>query len=369
MIDVPRPIRTILAILVGDPDGCERALAGLTDEDWVAALVFADEERITPAVHAALSGSSNAKLVPPDAADYLAEIARLNRLRNRRIREQLLEVVAVLNGAGIEPVLLKGTNGLLEDRGEAARRVMLDIDLLLDPAEINDARRALAAIGYQEHSGHMTGHAFGYVVRPGEPAVLDLHREPINWAHLLSAADLRARAARVDHDGATALMPSREDRLTHIVLHEMVHHHAHMKGVIGMHAVLDFARFTAAYPELDWTLVLDRLARRKAAHVLRAQALAAHRLLGARVPEKGMAGMAARLFYRRGIRYWQRPYSPQRPPLVRQFGKLLAYPFDPVSAVVPLPVWIGRAVLRRIRHGADDLAPGLAFLPRGRPPR
>lgn len=348
MTTVPRPINAILAILVGDPGRCERALAGLTDEDWVAALLFADEERITPAVHAALGGSAKSKIVPPEIADYLAEMARLNRLRNRRIREQLLEVVAVLNGAGIEPVLLKGTNGLLEDRDEAAQRVMLDIDLLLDPAELNDARRVLASIGYEEHSGHMTGHAFGYVVRPGEPAVLDLHREPINWPHLLSAADMRARAARVVRDGATALMPSLEDRLSHIVLHEMVHHYAHMKGVIGMHALLDFARFTAAYPELDWTLVLDRLARHKAAHVLRAQALAAHRLLGARVPDNVMAGTAARLFYRRGIRYWQRPYSTERPPLVRQFGRLLAYPFDPVSAVVPLPVWIGRALLRRI---------------------
>ena len=74
----------------------------------------------------------------------------LNARRNRRLREQALEIAATLGAVGIRPVFLKGLAALLLDlHGDPAARFIGDIDVLLRPDRVEDAADALQRAGYQ----------------------------------------------------------------------------------------------------------------------------------------------------------------------------------------------------------------------------
>jgi hypothetical protein len=347
MRGLPRPVATLLTLLSDDPATARGKLAGLTEADWQAAIALADLEKVTPALCEALADGAAPASAPAQTKAYVAEIFRLNVRRNRRIREQLLELLAAFNRAGLAPMLLKGSAPLLEDWEQAARRVIIDIDLLIDPAEEQAAIGAIAGLDYLDYGSISESYAVGYFARPGEPAALDLHRETMNVAHMLPAAAMRERARPVARDGVRGLVPCREDRFMHLVLHEMVHHRAHLDGIIGLRALLDFRRFTVAHEDLDWRFVLDWLGERRALHVLRAQAL-----LGAPVPPALTAGLPARLFYWRLVEHWRRARFQIDRGIVTQLGKILAYPFDPRAALVPFPLWIGRALQKTAGLGS-----------------
>lgn len=352
MMDLPRPVATLLTLLSADPADARETLDDLTEADWQAAVALADLEKVTPALCAEFADGAAPASIPPQVLEYVAEIRQLNARRNRRIREQLLEMLAAFNRAGLTPMLLKGSALLLEDWQQAARRVIIDIDLLIEDGEEDRAIGAIAGLGYLDYGSISEGYAIGYFARPGEPAPLDLHRETMNVVHMLPASALRARARPIDHGGMRALVPCREDRFMHLVLHEMVHHRAHLDGLIGLRALLDFQRFSVDHRDLDWAFVVDWLGERGALHVLRAQALAAHRLLGAPVPPALTGGLPARLFYWRLVDHWRRACFQIDHGIVTQLGKILAYPFDPRATLVPFPLWIGRALQRTAGIGS-----------------
>lgn len=59
-------------------------------------------------------------------------------------------IVAALNRAGIQPVLLKGTAFLNSGYANVAERPMDDVDLWVPPADLPAACRALLEAGFQE---------------------------------------------------------------------------------------------------------------------------------------------------------------------------------------------------------------------------
>src|SRR5689334_18401751 len=110
-----RALNHLAACLAGTPPaGC----------DWAGVLALANQGLATPQLASALAAAAS---VPDDVAGFLAEVARRNRERNRRLRDALAAAVSALNGAGIRPGLLKGAAHLVDG---ADARLMCDLDLL-----------------------------------------------------------------------------------------------------------------------------------------------------------------------------------------------------------------------------------------------
>jgi hypothetical protein len=85
-----------------------RALTHRQGWSWERLFKVAAEEAVLPALHGLLNRLSILPEAPPEIAEFLLTVEASNRERNRAIRAEVISVVQLLNGAGIEPVLLKG---------------------------------------------------------------------------------------------------------------------------------------------------------------------------------------------------------------------------------------------------------------------
>ena len=346
MIRLPPHVETVIAFLRCKQSDDRSVGDRLAHIDWESTLAFANEELVTPELYAAIDSAGLGDRLPPDVAAYLVYLHDLNRRRNERMREQLIEVIKAWNEAGLVPLVLKGGLVLL-DKGEAMDfRMMADLDLLFDPAEIEGAIRTAETLGYRRAVAYPTGrHDYACMVRSEEPASLDLHVGLVYPLHLLPAEAVRRRAIPVQRDGVHAMAPSSGDQFLHMVLHDMVHHGSHRSGNIQLRGLTDFARMLKANPTLDWAAIFSDLKRHGADNVLRAQAFAARELLGAEVPSAESGGPAARLYYWRGLARWRRQPADDEPPLLRLFLSGLAYRWDPAARMMPFSVKLVRRLL------------------------
>jgi hypothetical protein len=118
--------------------------------DWMAVLELANNTLTTPSLIDLVDQPDQS--VPEDVKAFVREIYRRNALRNDRLRAQLEEAVAALNERDVIPVLLKGAANLataVPDR--RATRIMADLDILVDPDQVERALHAFADLGYQLH--------------------------------------------------------------------------------------------------------------------------------------------------------------------------------------------------------------------------
>ena len=117
--------------------------------DWTDFIVMASESPMHPRTRRARANGV-AELLPHDVVDYLDGMAILNWQRNSRIRSEISEIAAVFAEIGVAPVLLKGAahlmSGLYDDIGD---RVMLDIDLLVPQARLQNCADALKREGFR----------------------------------------------------------------------------------------------------------------------------------------------------------------------------------------------------------------------------
>lgn len=346
MTRLPSHVEAVVAILrQGQGDG--RPVGDfLADVDWESALAFANRELVTPELYAAIESAGLGDRLPADVRAYLAYLHDLNRTRNQRMREQLIEVIKVWNKAGLVPLVLKSGVALLADGEAMSSRMVMDLDVLFDPSEIERAVRVAEVLGYRPAFEHDAGeHAYMYLARSEGPALLDLHRQFLSMAHLLPVRVVRGRAIPWRRDGANALVPSGEDQLLHRVFHDMVHNSGHQNGSISLRGLIDFVRLVNANPAMDWDAIFSYSKRRGAYNVLRAQAYTAQQLLGVKLPSVATGGPAARFFYWRGVARWRKHGADIGPPLLRLFLSGLAYRWDPAAQMMPFSVKLLRRLL------------------------
>lgn len=189
-----------------------------------ALVEMAAEHGLTPALH--LAWRDVATAIPPDVAERLRVEHRQNLARAIRLKAQLGSIAAALAGREIEVMALKGAAHLAaETLPDPGARMMADIDLLVLPAQVEDAARALGDAGYCRRPlpWGLEHHDIVFE-RPGGAAVVELHRaigtSPL--ARALPEGDLFERGRRVLVAGSPILVPSLEDGFVHHVLHAEV---------------------------------------------------------------------------------------------------------------------------------------------------
>lgn len=242
--------------------GAPEAAAALTLEpgwNWEQLVATATNEAILPALHAVAP-----RALPPEIADFLAGVAALNLERNRTILVELTCVVALLNRAGIEPVLLKGAaclvSGVYPDR---AARYLADIDLLIPATQMRVAIETLAAHRFERDNLDAFAdfrHHSAPLHRPGS-VDFELHRTlgSERWTRLLPASEVIARARPFELNGQRVRIPCPEHLLVHLIAHSQLQHSYDERVWPPLRALYDLVRLHRRFgPELNW----DRVAAR-----------------------------------------------------------------------------------------------------------
>ncbi len=257
---------------------------------------------------------------------YFQTIAELNRDRNLRIRSQLVELVDLLNRAGIRPIFLKGTAHLLLGLyREVADRVIGDIDLLIAKEDFDEAIRVLTKAGYRSlagHSDHAHHHHYPALGRDGRDVSVEVHKDATKriYGRALPTSPLIQAARTIHIDDKQAAIPCPEDLLVHNIVHSQMVDRGFWSAEFSLREAYDLVLLAHRFREdLDWTRLAARLTTDIGSNRAGFYVRRAHLLFGQRPPPIGWP-LGARLADRRWIMH-----ANGRMARLRPATRLLAY--------------------------------------------
>ena len=256
--------------------------------DWMAMLDLANRSLATAQLCAAVMASGKGAELPDDVRVFLLEVRSRNRERNRRLVVQLRDALRALNGAGIEPVLLKGIALWASRPSDAFDRILADIDLLVRGPEVDRAIGALRDAGFAltaRYPGNDV-HVVAELGRPDDVGLIDLHQRPPGPPGLAEIENLAAYCIPVSLDGLRAMRPVSAVQIFFLVLHDQLHDGDYWRGGFDLRHLVDIASLSRAPEPVDWDL-LERLCRTALVrNALETQLIAAERVAGAAIPAR-----------------------------------------------------------------------------------
>ncbi|MBM4438499.1 MAG: nucleotidyltransferase family protein [Actinobacteria bacterium] len=122
-------------------------LDALTDADWTEILRMARQHRIGPMMRWQSQHAHPHIKVPKRVADALTKQHKNWTARAMAMQRELLRVHGILEAAGIPHVFLKGAYLAYCVYPHPALRPLRDLDILIPPERLTDARAALIAGG------------------------------------------------------------------------------------------------------------------------------------------------------------------------------------------------------------------------------
>lgn len=227
------------------------------DGDIVPLINEANRRLVTPRLYTQLHNRGALSSIPPDAANFLADVASRNRARNRQLRAQLEAAVAALNAADVVPVLLKGAVQLIRE-GQTCDRILSDIDLLIEPGEIDRSIEAMQAAGMAVVARY-DGARVHVVAEFGDPSsvgLIDLHQRPAGPPGLFETRSIVGHCTPATGLTGVARVPDRAHAILLLVLHDHFHDGGYWRGDVDLRHLLDLWDFTATGPALDRQEVL-----------------------------------------------------------------------------------------------------------------
>ncbi|HTR34734.1 MAG TPA: MFS transporter [Bryobacteraceae bacterium] len=140
---MPRYARAVMAALrFSAPD--TEPLAALTEPEWSKALAFADRAQLK------LPLGLRCRESLPDSicADVNQDLCN-NAERWRRVKAVYCEVASAFDDVGLEFAVLKGFSHCPLFAADSRHRAQFDIDLLLPPSQLGEARDVALRLGYE----------------------------------------------------------------------------------------------------------------------------------------------------------------------------------------------------------------------------
>lgn len=246
------------------PETVERLRAH--DVPWPQVVRAASLHLVSPGLAWSLEKAGLCPHLEPDLRAYFRAVLTLNRERNARLRDELLEVSGWLAAEGGEPVVLKGgaclVDGPFPDLG---LRLLADLDVLVADDRLGACVQALEGRGYRvlspgrRRSGQ--AHHHPRLAAPGRLGGVELHRLVLPRPHsaLLRADELAAAARPALSGEAWPKVPSPAHRAAHGLLHAALAHQGHAAGFYRLRELQESVFLRAAHGDaLDW----DELSRR-----------------------------------------------------------------------------------------------------------
>lgn len=291
MVNPNSSLETLAALLNGL--GSERG-------HWDGVVEEANRHLVAPALFASLRDRELLGSIPPDVQDYLHFLHGLNAERNRRLTHQTVETLAALNGAGIEPLLIKGSALLMIiPESRLGVRMISDLDLVVRADQVERSVEQLADIGYQPLPDNAGPHAHGKFYRPSDVGSLDLHLRPPGPAHLFAEHRSIPSSTHEVH-GVRMKLPTPAEWMTQLIVHDMIQDRRLRTGDVNLRRLLDCRELLNLGHFIDWSIVRERLSRGRLALARDLFFLNLQRLVGVKV-EGGTAGFLPKLLYSRQI--------------------------------------------------------------------
>lgn len=216
---------------------------------------------------AELLGSQSSGLDLP--YELLEPISALRAVSRRALMVQVLEtgrLQQALSSAGVASMVIKGPALAVQTTGDPAARGSGDIDLLVDPGDVQSAHRVLLECGWTLRPGYDVKpgtwawrhvmKAFNAFTYDGPGSAVDLHwRLDPTLEALPTFAQAWTRRSRVDLGGVTVDTLSQQDLLAHTSLHTAKDSWRWLRSLVDVHRI-------AANPT-TWERSLERTPLRR----------------------------------------------------------------------------------------------------------
>lgn len=224
--------------------------------DWQRFLGLAQLERAVPVVYPRLRDVTG-NVVPAEALDQMRRLAMVSDFAMLHLESRLRESLAVLHGAGIRVMLLKGAALSHTAYSGVRQRPMSDLDVLVDASNAQLARRVMLSAGWREIVGGIPDSVYDrhHHLPPLSDArspdlQLEIHtalfqeRQPFAF----DARDLWARAKPLGPAFPDAFVPDAIHSLLHACLHFLWSH----QGRFGVWRTIRDVDALSRDRALDW---------------------------------------------------------------------------------------------------------------------
>jgi len=289
--------RMIASCLAG---GC---LGGATTPnwDWEQTIHIAAREEVLPSLHGNL-------LCPPEIADFFEGIHDLNAERNSQLLRETETLALLLNKAGIEPVLLKGTAYLVTGvYRDPADRWLYDIDFLVSPLRSAEAFEIIRRAGYEPYIPDPTA-----LVLHHHPTLEQADRIPVEIHHslghgacsrILTAAEIIDASTPFHLGRANVRIPSPDHLMTHLIVHSQMQHGSYYRIWPSLRAMYDLVSLGRHFT-IDWNGIRARFRTHGKAAILNLHLMQVEKAMGTPPPFPLSRG-GLRWQYRQAL--WREP--------------------------------------------------------------
>ncbi len=256
--------RLFIDCLHQDPASLDaRRLAALAQPDWDALLEMARRQRVRPLIRRRLIAPDVRDAVPVPVIEALTLSCRAIAQRNLVLHAELERLLAVLGGAGIPAIVLKGMHLASAVYGDIGLREIGDIDLLVKREHLERATSLVLDAGYAPVrafdidvdvavSNHVTRlckppylvvELHWNLTAPGQTYTID-PSSPWDRTRPLEAAGTRA---------GNAFALSLEDSILYLCQH-LSYHHRFDFGIRSLCDIAELARRRSSW--VRWDLVV-----------------------------------------------------------------------------------------------------------------
>ncbi len=200
--------------------------------DWHAVARLADQHFVLPLLYQQLVRKRILQLLPEDLQTLLAEIYKLNRLRNDLIYNQINRIAFLFNSAGIEPIFLKGSAALLmELYDDPGLRVMNDVDFLVDKKDLPTCVELMQSMGYYPMEGLKLPEDFYHhppLVHNSHSIRFEIH-ERLHTDSVLDSEAIITESVMIKMPDGIVRVPKN----THFTIHNILHHQVFDKNSLN----------------------------------------------------------------------------------------------------------------------------------------
>jgi len=250
-------LRSLLAALPDDTASASRIIQSVRAEQWPTLF----EHSIRHGVSGLLEPFLDAETVPPPTWKAFLLHNTDHLLSYKSLTRSLEEIVSLLDGAGIRVCTLKGPALAARLYDDPAVRVSTDLDLLVDPNDLERAARALRANGYigasDATTSYLLQHSHHLDFSKEDAASIDLHFQAyVGFGVRVPAYALMDHAVEYAlTDSCHVLVPSPEDELMYLAVHAAGHSFVRLAWLYDMKMLL------RKNPRLNWHAVVSRSER------------------------------------------------------------------------------------------------------------
>lgn len=305
----------------------------ITASDWDRLLLAASADYVLPALHSYIEIADLHAKVPAEVINVLVASAELNSERNRFILGEAVHAARLLNAIGIKPIALKGLAYLLAGvYPDPAERYLADIDLLLVRDQLAPAVDQLKRHGYFESESAQLlrfRHHYPSLQRDGMPPIEIHHRIGQGiCARILTENDISLVSQPLTFQGATFLIPSATQLVTHLILHSQLAHPYSERIFPSLRALVDLIRLQDHFGnDIDWSAVGESFRRAGDSSTIKLHLRHANDILGFEILKSNKSSAFESFTPLETLRWYRRRLLNRRPGL--------RY-FDPIYLVMSL---------------------------------